>query len=48
MLCKTTPIGNPLSSDVVRLEKYLCVHTVKLLVTMITDCYSTYLIRGIV
>ena len=41
MLRKTTPIGNPSSSDVVgRLDKYLRVNTVKSLATMFTDCYS--------
>ena len=40
-LRKTTPIGNPSSSDVVgRLDKYLCVSTVKSLATMFTNCYS--------
>ena len=40
-LRKTTPIGNPLSSDVFRrLDKYLCVRAVKSLATMFTDCYS--------
>ena len=48
-LGKTTPIGNPSSSNVVgRLEQYLCMHTVKLFATMLTDCYSTYLIHAIV
>ena len=38
---KTTLIGNPSSSDVVgRLDKYLCMCTVKSLATMFTDCYS--------
>ena len=40
-LCKTTPIRNLSSSDVVgRLDRYLCVSTVKSLATMFTDCYS--------
>ena len=40
-LRKTTPIGNPSSSDVFRrLDKYLCVCTDKSLATMFTDCYS--------
>ena len=40
-LRKTTPIGNSSSSDVVgRLDKYLCVSTVKSLATMFTKCYS--------
>ena len=40
-LRKTTPTGNPSSSDVFRrLDKYLYVRTVKLLDTMFTDYYS--------
>ena len=42
MLRKTTPIGNPSSSDVVRLERYLCVHTVKLLATMVIPLNLRY------
>ena len=38
MLRKAIPMRNPSSSDVIRrLEKYLCV---KLLATVVTDCYS--------
>ena len=37
-LRKITPLGNPSSSDVVRrLDKYLCVSTVKSLATMFTN-----------